>query len=268
MTPFTLKDSYNFDDLVAIIALLRSPDGCPWDREQTHESIRKNFIEEVYECIEAIDSNDNDSLKEELGDVLLQVVLHADMERDAGTFDIDGVCDGICKKLIYRHPHIFSDTIANSTKEVLKNWEDLKKAEKRQKSQSEVLKAVPKCLPGLMRAQKLQEKAAKVGFDWEDIDGPVEKLHEELGELMEVLSLGTREEVLEELGDLLFSVVNLSRFLNVDAEEAIYKACEKFTSRFSYIEDVAKNKLNKSFAELTLKEMDKLWDERKIIERE
>ena len=166
---FTEKENYNFNDLVEIVKILRAPDGCPWDREQTHKSIRSNFIEETYEAVEAIDTDDLDLLKEELGDVLLQVALHAEIESEQGTFDINDVCDGICKKLIIRHPHVFGDVNADTTEKVLKNWDAIKMKTKSQKTQTQAILSVSKALPSLMRSTKIQQKAAKVGFDWENV---------------------------------------------------------------------------------------------------
>lgn len=173
---FTEKENYNFNDLVEIVKILRAPDGCPWDREQTHKSIRSNFIEETYEAVEAIDTDDLDLLKEELGDVLLQVALHAEIESEQGTFDINDVCDGICKKLIIRHPHVFGDVNADTTEKVLKNWDAIKMKTKSQKTQTQAILSVSKALPSLMRSTKIQQKAAKVGFDWENVNGALDKL--------------------------------------------------------------------------------------------
>lgn len=173
---FTEKENYNFNDLVEIVKILRAPDGCPWDREQTHKSIRSNFIEETYEAVEAIDTDDLDLLKEELGDVLLQVALHAEIESEQGTFDINDVCDGICKKLIIRHPHVFGDVNADTTEQVLKNWDAIKMKTKSQKTQTQAILSVSKALPSLMRSTKIQQKAAKVGFDWENVNGALDKL--------------------------------------------------------------------------------------------
>ena len=180
---FTEKENYNFNDLVEIVKILRAPDGCPWDREQTHKSIRSNFIEETYEAVEAIDTDDLDLLKEELGDVLLQVALHAEIESEQGTFDINDVCDGICKKLIIRHPHVFGDVNADTTEKVLKNWDAIKMKTKSQKTQTQAILSVSRALPSLMRSTKIQQKAAKVGFDWENVNGALDKLFEECEEL-------------------------------------------------------------------------------------
>lgn len=253
------KDKYNFDDLVSIMKTLRAPGGCPWDAEQTHESIRQNFIEETYEAIEAIDTNDSELLKEELGDVLLQVVFHAEMESEKGNFNIDDVADGICKKLIVRHPHVFSTVTASTPKEVLKNWDEIKMKTKSQKKQSEAMVSVSKALPALMRSQKIQQKAAKVGFDWPDIYGALEKLNEETIEFKEAYNSGTQADIEEELGDVLFSAVNVARFANVDPEKALYGACEKFISRFKVMEIIAK-KRGENIQNVTLDQLEQLWN--------
>ena len=258
MIHFNTKENYKFDDLVDIVAILRSENGCPWDKEQTHESIRQNFIEEVYEAIEAIDTKDTALLREELGDVLLQIVLHAQMERELNTFDMDAVCDEVCKKLIMRHPHVFGDVVAETTGEVLNNWDAIKKASKGQKTQSEVLDSVAKSLPSLMRAQKVQKRAAKVGFDWPDVMGAFDKIVEETDELREAIVCETNPE--EELGDLLFAVVNVARHIHVDAEYALEHAVNKFTQRFTLVENEVRSQ-GKTMEELPLAELDAIWDQ-------
>ena len=262
---FQQKDRYTFDDLVQIVKILRAPGGCPWDREQNHHTIRRDFIEETYEVIEAIDTEDTQLLKEELGDVLLQVVFHADIEDDNGTFNINDVADDICKKMIIRHPHVFADVTAENTQQVLTNWDKIKMKTKSQKSQSEVLGSISKALPSLMRSQKIQQKAAKVGFDWDNVDGTLEKLDEEVEELKQAISAGDSANIEEELGDVLFSVVNASRFVKTDSEKALYNACEKFISRFSKVEKLA-NERNINMADAGLEVLDSLWDEAKASE--
>lgn len=257
MVNFNTKEYYKFEDLVDIVEILRSENGCPWDREQTHESIRQNFIEEVYEAIEAIDTNDMPLLREELGDVLLQIVLHAQMERELGTFDMDAVCDEICKKLIVRHPHVFGDVVAETTNEVLSNWDAIKKETKGQKTQSEVLTSVAMSLPSLMRAQKVQKRASKVGFDWPDAMGAFEKIAEETEELKEAIVCESNQE--EELGDLLFAVVNVARHIHVDAERALEKATEKFIARFTLVENEVRS-MGREMTDLSLEELDAVWD--------
>ena len=257
---FQQKPKYGFEDLLQIMKMLRAPGGCPWDREQTHKSIRQNFIEETYEVIEAIDTEDRELLKEELGDVLLQVVFHSEMESEVGSFDINDVCDGICKKLIVRHPHIFADVKADTTDEVLSNWDKIKMQTKSQKTQSDAMDSVSKSLPSLMRSEKLQKKAAKVGFDWPDVSGALQKVEEETQELKKAIEDGDKKGMEEELGDLLFSVVNVSRFLKVDSEEALYHACDKFTNRFRMVEALAKERgIAMESAPLSL--LDSLWNE-------
>ena len=257
MIDFQYKDSYGVQDLVEIVKILRAPGGCPWDAEQTHESIRRNFLEEAYEAVEAIDEGSPEHLREELGDVLLQVALHARMEDEAGRFDMDGVADGICKKLIYRHPHVFGDVTVTGTGEVLANWDDLKKKEKHQETAADSVDAVARSLPGLWRAEKIQKKAAKVGFDWDSVDGAMAKLREETDELQTAIAEGSN--VSEELGDLLFAAVNVARFVNVDPETAMTAACDKFARRFRAVEEAARAQ-GKELSSMTLAEMDALWD--------
>ncbi len=257
---FNFKDKYNFDDLVEILRILRQPGGCPWDREQTHESIRRNFIEETYEAIEAIDNNDSELLCEELGDVMLQVVFHAQISQDAGEFDINEVCDGVCKKLIVRHPHVFSDVLAETSEKVLENWDKIKMQTKSQKTYTETLKSVSPALPALVRAEKVQHKAKKCGFDWDNVDGALEKLSEEIEELRSAIKSGNAESTYEELGDVLFSAVNVSRFIEVDAEKALADSTNKFISRFEQIENLAVER-GLDMKSPTLSELDALWDE-------
>lgn len=260
MIDFKQKDKYCFDDLLEIMRILRAPGGCPWDQEQDHKSIRRNFIEETYEVVEAIDQDDKEHMQEELGDVLLQVVFHTEMEREKGSFDIDDVCDGICKKLIFRHPHIFDDVEVADSAEVLRNWEALKRVEKSQKTSTDSMVAVARSLPQLIRAEKIQSKAAKVGFDWPDVSGAMDKVREETEELTRAMA-GDGDPV-EELGDLLFAVVNVARFLKTDPERALENTCDKFIDRFSYVEQQAKVQ-GKSLGDMSLEEMDALWEQAK-----
>ncbi len=259
-----IKSEYDFNDLVKIVKVLRAPDGCPWDREQTHKSIRSNFIEETYEAIEAIDTDDLELLKEELGDVLLQVAMHAEMESEKGTFDIGDVIDGICKKLVIRHPHVFGSLNASNTNEALSNWDAVKMKTKSQKTQTEAILSVSKALPSLMRSAKIQGKAAKVGFDWENVDGALSKLYEECDELKAAIANNDKANQREELGDVLFSAVNVARFLDIDSEHALYDACDKFTDRFSKVEALAKER-GIDMKTASLSELDSLWDEVKIF---
>ena len=258
MVDFQYKDFYNVKDLEEIVRILRAPGGCPWDAEQTHQSIRRNFLEEAYEAAEAIDEESPEHLKEELGDVLLQVVFHARMEQEEGRFDLDDVADGVCKKLIYRHPHVFGDVSVSGTGEVLSNWEELKRKEKGQATNTDALESVARSLPALWRAEKVQKKAKKAGFDWPDVSGALDKLSEELEELKAAAAEGTN--VAEELGDLLFSAVNVSRFLKVDCEDALNQATDKFIDRFRKVEAQAGDR---PMTEMTLAELDQLWERAK-----
>ena len=260
MVDFQYKESYDVQDLDEIVRILRAPGGCPWDAEQTHQSIRRNFLEEAYEAVEAIDEGNPDHLKEELGDVLLQVLFHARMEQEAGRFDLNDVADGVCKKLIYRHPHVFGDVSVTGTGEVLSNWEELKRKEKGQATNTDALEAVARSLPALWRAEKVQKKAKKAGFDWPDISGALDKLSEEIGELKAAVAGGTNVE--EELGDLLFSAVNVSRFLKTDPEDALNAATDKFIGRFAKVEELAAAQ-GRSMEGMTLEELDKLWEQAK-----
>lgn len=264
---FTLKEHYDINDLIAIVKVLRAPGGCPWDREQTHESIRKNFIEETYEVIEAINKQDTDLLKEELGDVLLQVALHTEMEREKGTFTFDDVANDIVQKLVIRHPHVFGDVVAENGEEALKSWDAAKQKTKGIQKQSESMLSVPRELPALMRAQKVQHKAAKVGFDWDNADGAVDKLYEEINELKTAVSDGEQAQINEEFGDVLFSCVNIARFLNLDSEEALTAATDKFMSRFSVVEQLAEER-GIVMKDASLETLDALWEEAKKIKCE
>lgn len=262
---FVEKSEYKFEDLIEIVKILRSPEGCPWDREQTHKSVRSDFIEETYEVIEAIDTDDLDLLKEELGDVLLQVALHSEIESEKGTFNIDDVCDGICKKLIIRHPHVFGSVNADTTEQVLKNWDAIKMQTKSQQTQTQAMESVSKALPSLMRSTKVQKKAAKVGFDWEKPEDALDKLMEECEELKAAMQNDDRENQVEEIGDVLFSAVNVARLLNIDSEHALYDACDKFIGRFSKVEALAEER-GIDMKNASLSELDSLWDEVKIKE--
>ena len=260
------KERYDFNDLVEIVRILRAPGGCPWDMAQTHRSIRSNFIEETYEAIEAIDTGDTALLREELGDVLLQVALHTEMEREAGSFDMNDVCDDLCKKLIVRHPHVFGDKSAANEQQALQNWDAVKMELKQQKSQTEAMNSVSRALPALMRSEKVQRKSAKVGFDWDTVDGALDKLYEEYNELKVAIDHGGVEQQSEELGDLLFSAVNVSRFLGIDSEKALYDACDKYIKRFSMVEQLADERgIDMKTAELS--QLDSLWEEVKIKQK-
>lgn len=259
---FEFKEKYNFNDLVEIVRILREPGGCPWDMEQTHQSIRENFLEETYEVIEAIDTNNRELMQEELGDVLLQVLMHSDMARTDGWFTIDDVADGISQKLIVRHPHVFGDVSVSSTGDVLKNWDSIKRQTKNQKTQSEAMAAIPAVYPALMKAQKVQEKARKAGFDWRDAEGAFEKIGEEALELKEAFESGDKVHTEEELGDLLFSVVNAARFCDCQAESALDKATTKFMNRFGIVEKLAAER-DIDMKTASIEALDELWDEAK-----
>lgn len=256
---FEFKNNYDVADLIDIVEILRSPEGCPWDREQDHKSIRRDFLEETYEVIEAINKNDKELLLEELGDVLLQVVFHTQIEREQGTFQLSDVADGICKKMIERHPHVFGEVKADTSDEVLENWDVIKKRTKKQKTQTDSMLSIPREFPALMRADKVQKKAAKVGFDWDNVDGAFDKISEELAELKTAVQNNDRDNMREELGDLLFSVVNVSRFIGVDSEEALTGSTDKFIDRFSKVEKMADER-GMNMKETELSELDKLWD--------
>lgn len=261
---FEFKDKYGIDDLIEIMRLLRSENGCPWDKVQTHETIKKSLIEETYEVIEAINKNDNVLLCEELGDVLMQVVFHAQIENEKGVFDFSDVTDGVCKKLVERHPHVFGDITVKDSDEVLKNWDAIKSKSKNRKTQTDKMLSVPRELPALMRSAKIQEKAAKVGFDWDNADGAFGKVLEETEELKQAVADNDKDNINEELGDLLFSVVNVSRFLDVDAEEALTSSTDKFLKRFSAVESMAKQR-GIDMEKASLAELDRLWDEAKSL---
>ena len=260
MIDFVRKPRYDYNDLLEIIRLLRSPEGCPWDRAQTHESIRRGMLEEAYEAAEAIDTGDAALLKEELGDVLMQVVFHADIEKDAGRFDMDDVCDGVVKKLLFRHPHVFGTAHEDSPESVLVSWDKLKRQEKGQKTTADALDSVARSLPGLWRAEKLQKKAADAGFDWHDVQGALDKLDEETQELHRAVETGV--DVAGELGDVLFAAVKVGRFCGVDPEEAMGLTCEKFIRRFRAMEERAASQ-GRELEQLSLEEMTALWNEAK-----
>lgn len=263
MVDFVYELPYGWPQLLSLMALLRSEQGCPWDREQTHASIRQNLLEESYEVCEAIDLDDKVLLCEELGDVLLQVVFHARIEEESGGFSIDQVIDGLCRKLIERHPHVFGNAQVKGATEVLTRWEEIKQDTKGQNTQHDAMASVARSLPALMRAEKIQKKAKKVGFDWPDVSGAWDKLAEETQELKEAAaSMGQIE---EELGDLLFSVVNIARFLHVDPERALERSCDKFVARFGDMERAALAQ-DRPLSEMTLAEMDALWDRAKTEE--
>jgi MazG family protein len=252
-----------FTELVEIMSRLRGENGCPWDREQTSESIKPYLVEETYEVLEAIDEQDPAKLREELGDLMLQIVFHAQMAEEAGTFKIADVLAGINDKLRRRHPHVFGDVKAETSQEVLFNWEQIKKAERQKvNGQASLLDGVPRELPALLRAHRLQEKASRVGFDWKEAHEVLLKVEEEFAELRTAMEGQVAEQVEAELGDLLFSLVNLSRFLAVNPEEALRKTIARFISRFRYIEEELSRR-GRSLRQATLQELDALWAEAK-----
>ena len=264
--PKDLGNKKDFQDLLDIIETLRNPGGCPWDREQTHESLKSALLEECYEVIDAIENEDEDALIEELGDVLLQVVFHASIGKEDGYFDIMDVIGGISNKMINRHPHVFGNEEANTSEQVLVNWDEIKKEEKGIKTLTEEMQNIAKSLPATTRAYKVQKKAKKVGFDWDDVNCAMDKVKEELNEIKEVYNCEDKSIIEGEVGDLLFACINVARFLEVDGELALDKTIKKFIRRFSYIENEA-IKNNKNLKDMTLEEMDKLWEEAKTSEK-
>lgn len=262
--PYEYKqDRFSMQPLIDTMATLRSPNGCPWDIEQTHESLRRYLVEEVYEVLEAIELKNTDTLCEELGDLLLQVVFHARIAEENGTFSMQDVINGVTDKLIRRHPHVFGDITVKDAGEVIANWETIKKREKSSERKL-VLDGVSPGLPSLMRAFKLQQKAAKVGFDWHDVEPVWNKVYEELSELKEAIASNSKTEIENELGDVLFSIVNLARFIKVEPEVALTATNNKFIRRFNYIEGKIHEK-NLDWNKVTLKELDKLWEEAKNL---
>lgn len=261
---FEIKNRYDIGDLLEIIKVLRAPGGCPWDAEQTHTSIKKNFIEETYEVVEAINKNNSDMLREELGDVLLQIVMHTEMEREQGGFCFEDVVDEVVKKLVARHPHVFGDVVAENSSQALESWNEAKSRLKGEKNKTQSMQSVPRELPALMRAQKVQHKASKAGFDWQSADGAFDKLYEEINELKIAMNQGDSSLIEDEFGDVLFSCVNIARFINVESEEALTKSTDKFISRFSLVEQMAKEK-GIDMKSSSLQVLDELWDNAKKI---
>ncbi|MGL4654401.1 MAG: nucleoside triphosphate pyrophosphohydrolase [Sarcina sp.] len=254
------ENKYDIYDLIEIIDTLRAPNGCPWDSVQTHDSIKRDLLEECYEVIDAIESEDMIGLEEELGDLMLHVVFHSSLAKEEGDFTINDVIARICKKMIYRHPHVFKDVKLETASEVIESWDDTKKKEKGFDNITDEMNAVAKALPSLIRAVKIQKKASKVGFDFESVEVAMEKVNEELNEIKDVYKLDKVSRIEEEVGDLLFSAVNVGRMLSVDCEEALEKTVSKFVNRFSFIESTAASK-GKDLKKMSLEEMDGLWDE-------
>lgn len=251
-----MQASKNFADLVEIVKILRKE--CPWDRRQTHQSIKDNLIEEAYETVEAIDQEDFEEMKKELGDLLLHVVFHSRMATETDSFTIEDVIYAIQEKLIRRHPHVFGDAVADDEQQVAENWESIKRKE----GKESVLDGIPNYLPALIKAQRMQEKAANVGFDWPESKQVWDKLHEEVNELQETLDANNRERSEEEFGDLLFSLVNAGRFFNLNAEDSLRLTNRKFIKRFRYIESQIENS-DRAINEVSLEEMDAIWEEAK-----
>lgn len=264
MVDFQQKNNYSIDDLITIVKLLRSDGGCPWDREQTHRSIRNDFLEETCEAIEAIDLGDSELLREELGDVLLQVVFHCRIEEENSSFSFDDVCDEICKKLIIRHPHVFGSVNADNTEQVLKNWDAIKMKTKGQETYTDTLKSVAATLPALMRAQKVGKRAMRAGMDFSCAEDAIACINAEKNELDKAVADGGKANIEEEIGDLLFSCVNAARHLGVDAELALKASTDKFIRRFSVTEELTAAD-NIDMKSLSIKELDVYWDKAKQI---
>ena len=258
-------EQMSFENLVTIMSRLRGPGGCPWDAEQTHESLTRYLLEEAYEVIEAIELKSTDHLKEELGDLLLQPLFHAAIAEEAGNFTIHDVIQTLCEKLIRRHPHVFGAMEISDSSAQIENWERIKKNEKGTE-RSSALSGVPSHLPALMKAQKITEKAARVGFDWEHVDHVVAKVMEELHEFEEAMASGDNERMEAELGDLLFAIVNLGRFLSINPEEALRKTINRFQSRFQHVEN-SLHARGQQMSATPLEEMDCLWEEAKKREK-
>jgi len=251
-----------FEKLVEIMARLRAEDGCPWDRQQTHESLKKYLIEETYEAVDAIDAGDLDDLRSELGDILLQILFHAQLGKERGIFDIRDVIAGISEKLLRRHPHVFGEVEVASAEEVLHRWEEIKAGEKGFEDRESVLDGVPTTLPALSRAMEISKRAAGAGFEWPDIEAVVEKLEEEVGELRDELPSGDKGRIADEIGDLLFTIVNIARWAKVDPEDALRRMIRRFTERFARIEEAARES-GRPLEHMTIQEMDAVWDRAK-----
>ena len=245
--------------LIGIVAALRGENGCKWDKEQTHKSLRPNMLEEAYEAVAAIDDGDMANLREELGDVLLQVVLHAQIAKDEGDFDIEDVAQELADKLVHRHPHVFGNTKVNSTQEILDNWDKLKKEEKTYRKS--ILDGISKSQSALMSAQKISKKVVKVGFEWDSVESLKECIKSEYKEFEEAVKTGNKELMEDEMGDIFFATVNLARWYKIDAEQALLRANKKFTKRFRKMEEIARKPLE----EYSYEEFDKLWKQAKLL---
>ena len=267
MVDFQCKRRYDWEDFLHIMRLLRSPGGCPWDAEQTHQSIRRNFLEETYEALDALDRDDPVDMCEELGDVLMQVVFHATIEEERGRFTMADVVDGVAQKMVYRHPHVFGTVHVDNSDQVLVNWEKLKRTEKGQASTADAIEAVPHTLPALWRAEKVQKKAAKAGFDWDDPLRALDKLEEEVRERRAAMESGKAPEdphgLREELGDVLFMAAKIGQMTGTDPEDALHRSCDKFDSRFRSVEESA----DKPLSDCGEAELLALWREAKTKEK-
>ena len=260
------KSGEAIERLLEVMRRLRAPDGCPWDREQTNESLKSDLIEEAYEVIDAIESGDASNLEEELGDLLLQVVFHSQICSENGQFAFHDVADGISDKLVRRHPHVFGEVQVADAGEVLQNWDAIKKAEKGEDGKpASIVSGIPKHLPALQKAHQIQKRAARAGFDWDNIDDVFAKLHEEIDEVKEAIKREHEDDIRDELGDLLFSVVNVSRFLGHNPEELLNRNIKKFVRRFQAVEEMV-HASGRAFKEFSLEELDAFWDEAKRAE--
>ncbi len=252
----------HFEELIKIVEKLRGPEGCPWDKEQTRESLKPFLIEELYELLDALDENNSEGIKEELGDMLFQIVLHCQLSKEQGLFDINDVIENITRKMIRRHPHVFGSKNFKTPNEVMTWWEEHKKKEG--KSKESVIEGIPKTLPALLKAQKIQRKASRVGFDWEKIEDIFKKLDEEINEFKCALDKKNQKEIEDELGDIFFVLVRISNFVGVNPEDALRKTTGKFIQRFRHIE-IKASEQGKKLSDMTLEEMDALWEEAKKI---
>lgn len=260
MVEWEYKEKYGLEDFIRLIDVLRGPGGCPWDIKQTHESLKHNVVEEAWEVVDAINEGSEAHLREELGDLLMQVIFHASISKEHGGFTLDDISDEAVKKLVHRHPHVFGSVKADTPDEVLTNWDAIKRADRGQQSAASAMDGIPRGLPGLMRSEKIQSKAAKYGFDWPDVSGAMDKLREETAELQEGIDAGDIENIKEEIGDALFSVVNVARFFKVDSEECMHAACAKFIRRFRYLEEGAARE-GLRLEDMTLGQMERIYQE-------
>lgn len=262
------KKQNGLERLIAIVKRLRAPNGCPWDRKQTIKTLKPCLLEETYELLQAMDEDDNLTLhREELGDVLLQVVMQSEIRDEQGKFNLNDVANNVSDKLVRRHPHVFGDVKVDNAEQVLKNWEAIKQKEKDKAPDRSALDGVPPALPALLKAQRVQQKASNVGFDWKDSSGAIEKIDEELRELKEAIAEGNQDHIEEEMGDLFFAAVNTCRFIHVDAESALSRTTQKFSRRFRGVE-AAVRKQGKSMKDCSLEELDQIWDKIKQEEKD